>query len=60
MKLKMHFGQLYSALGQYHTKVIQMPECNDKTVFANNLKGILRMFIDDLNKSCNIVEPVQI
>jgi len=56
MRLKMHFGQVYQTLGQYHTKIIQMPACPDKTMFANNLKAILRMFILDLNNSLGIQE----
>jgi len=54
MRLKMHFGQIYQTLGQYHTKIIQMPDCPDKILFANNLKAILRMFIVDLNNSLKI------
>ena len=50
----MHFGQIYTSLGQYHTRVIQMPNCPDKTAFVANLKGLLRMFIDDLNTTIGI------
>lgn len=56
MRLKMHFGQIYQTLGQYHTKIIQMPACADKTLFANNLKAILRMFTNDLNNSLGLPE----
>lgn len=56
MRLKMHFGQIYQTLGQYHTKIIQMPACPDKTLFANNLKAILRMFTNDLNNSLGLPE----
>lgn len=59
MKLKLHFGQLYQTLGQYHTKLIQMPNCPDRTTFASNLKGMLRMFINDLNQSLGINEEPQ-
>ena len=59
MKLKLHFGQLYQTLGQYHTKMIQMPNCPDRTTFAANLKSMLRMFITDLNQSLGIVDEPQ-
>lgn len=58
--LRMHLGDIYNVLGEYHLKVTQMPECKDKKVFLNNLKVLLRMFIDDIDTNSNIVEPVQI
>ena len=31
-----------------------MPDSFEKISLVNNIKGILKMFIDDLNKSCGI------
>jgi hypothetical protein len=36
-----------------------MPNCPDRTNYAKNLKGMLMMFMNDLNQSLGIVEPIE-